>query len=56
MPRRVRTCDSGDLDGAIEKNRASLKIVPTLVDVRGSLANQLVRKGRAQEAVDLGAG
>jgi clan AA aspartic protease (TIGR02281 family) len=44
---------TGDLDGAIEKNRASLKIVPTLVDVRGSLANELVRKGKSQEAIDL---
>ncbi|HWE47531.1 MAG TPA: retroviral-like aspartic protease family protein [Caulobacteraceae bacterium] len=44
---------TGDLDGAIEKNRASLKIVPSLVDVRGSLANELVRKGKPQEAIDL---
>ncbi len=44
---------TGDIDGAIEKNRASLKIVPSLVDVRGSLANELVRKGRPQEALDL---
>ena len=44
---------TGDIDGAIEKNRASLKIVPSLVDVRGSLANELVRKGRPQEAIDL---
>ena len=44
---------TGDIDGAIEKNRASLKIVPTLVYVRGSLANELVRKGKRQEAIEL---
>ncbi|MBS0297759.1 MAG: retroviral-like aspartic protease family protein [Proteobacteria bacterium] len=44
---------TGDLDGAIAANQASLKIVPRLVDVRGSLANQLVRKGKKQEALEL---
>lgn len=41
----------GDLDGAMEKNRAALKIVPNLVDVRGLLAEEMVRKGQAKEAV-----
>jgi clan AA aspartic protease (TIGR02281 family) len=44
---------TGDIDGAIEKNRAALKIVPRLVDVRGALADELVRKGRGKEAVEL---
>ncbi len=44
---------TGDLDGAIKANRASLELVPQLVDVRGALARQLVKKGKAQEAVDL---
>ncbi len=43
----------GDTDGAIAKNRMALDIAPTLVDVRGALANELVRKGRRQEAIDL---
>jgi len=43
----------GDADGAIAKNQLALKIVPTLVDVRGALAQELVRKGRAKEALDL---
>ena len=45
--------NTGDLDGAIRANQASLKLVPQLVDVRGSLANQLVRKGKKQEALEL---
>jgi len=43
----------GDIDGAIKSNYAALEIVPTLVDVRGALADQLVRKGKAAEAVAL---
>lgn len=43
----------GRLDDAIAANQASLRIVPNLVDVRGSLADQLVRKGRVQEALQL---
>lgn len=44
---------TGDLDGAIRANRKSLELVPSLVDVRGSLAAQLVRKGQAADAVRL---
>jgi clan AA aspartic protease (TIGR02281 family) len=44
---------TGDLDGAIKYNQAALKIVPSLVDVRGDLADELVTKGRGQEALDL---
>jgi clan AA aspartic protease (TIGR02281 family) len=44
---------SGDTDGAIKYNQASLKLAPSLVDVRGALADQLVTKGRGQEALDL---
>jgi tetratricopeptide (TPR) repeat protein len=44
---------TGDLDGAIRANRKSLELVPSLVDVRGSLAAQLVRKGQPAEAVKL---
>jgi predicted aspartyl protease len=44
---------TGRLDEAIAMNQAALRIDPRLVDVRGSLANQLVRKGRTQEAITL---
>jgi clan AA aspartic protease (TIGR02281 family) len=44
---------TGHIDEAIKMNQAALQIVPQLVDVRGALANELVRKGRDQEAVDL---
>lgn len=44
---------TGDLDGAIRANRKSLELVPSLVDVRGALAAQLVRKGQPREAVAL---
>lgn len=44
---------TGDLDGAIRANRKSLELVPSLVDVRGSLAAQLVRKGQPRDAVRL---
>lgn len=43
----------GDLDGAIRANRRALELVPSLVDVRGSLAAQLVRKGEPEEAIAL---
>jgi clan AA aspartic protease (TIGR02281 family) len=45
--------NTGDLDGAIKANYAALAIVPNLVDVRGALANELVRKGRTAEALKL---
>lgn len=41
----------GDLDGAIRKNQEALKLVPTLIDVRGALAEEMVRKGRGPEAL-----
>lgn len=44
---------TGDLDNAIRTNRKALEIVPSLVDVRGSLAAQLVRKGQPEEAIEL---
>ncbi|NEX94432.1 tetratricopeptide repeat protein, partial [Caulobacter sp. 17J65-9] len=44
---------TGDVDGAIKANYRALDIVPSLVDVRGSLADLLVRKGRADEAINL---
>ena len=44
---------TGDVDGAIKWNRRALDAVPTLVDVRGSLAQQLVRKGQTDEALKL---
>ncbi len=44
---------TGDLDGAIKYNRRALDLVPTLVDVRGSLAEELVKQGKHQEAIDL---
>lgn len=44
---------TGDLDGAIKYNRRALDLVPQLVDVRGALAQQLVKQGKHQEALDL---
>ena len=44
---------TGRVDDAIAQNYAALKLVPTLVDVRGALASQLVERGRAKEAVGL---
>lgn len=44
---------TGDLNGAIRANGKVLELVPSLVDVRGSLAAQLVRQGRVDEALDL---
>lgn len=44
---------TGDLDGAIKYNRRALDLVPSLVDVRGDLARQLVKQGKPQEALDL---
>ncbi|HYE42925.1 MAG TPA: retroviral-like aspartic protease family protein [Caulobacteraceae bacterium] len=44
---------TGDLKGAMAANYAALEIMPNLVDVRGSLATQLVRAGRRQEALNL---
>ena len=44
---------TGNADEAIRKNQAALKIVPQLVDVRGALAEELVKRGRPKEALDL---
>jgi Flp pilus assembly protein TadD len=44
---------SGDLAGSMTFNRKSLQIVPSLVDVRGDLARQLVRNGQPKEAIEL---
>ncbi len=44
---------TSDLEGAIRANEKALEIVPNLVDVRGSLAAQLVRVGRRDEAIAL---
>lgn len=44
---------TGDLDGAIRANERALEAVPSLVDVRGSLAAQLVRRGEPEEALAL---
>ena len=44
---------TGDLDGAIKRNRQALEAVPNLVDVRGDLAQQLVRQGKRAEALEL---
>lgn len=44
---------TGDLEGAIRANRKALELVPSLVDVRGSLAAQLVRTGHRDEAIAL---
>jgi len=44
---------TGHLDAAMAKNQAALNLYPTLVDVRGALADELVRKGRGKEALNL---
>jgi predicted aspartyl protease len=44
---------TGQLDQAIKMNYAALQIAPDLVDVRGDLADQLVRRGRTPEALSL---
>ena len=44
---------TGDIDDAIRYNYAALKLVPSLVDVRGALADQLVKKGHKDEALNL---
>ncbi len=43
----------GNIDDSIKMNYAALKIVPKLVDVRGALADQLVKRGRGQEGLKL---
>lgn len=44
---------TGQTDEAIKQNYAALKLVPNLVDVRGALADQLVRRGKVQEALNV---
>jgi clan AA aspartic protease (TIGR02281 family) len=43
----------GQLAESMKMNRMALKNAPTLVDVRGTLADQLVRQGKKKEAVEL---
>jgi len=43
----------GDLDGAIREDYAALAIRPSLKDVRAKLADELVARGRSQEALTL---
>lgn len=43
----------GDVEGAIKRNRQALDIVPSLVDVRGDLARELVKQGKTGEALEL---
>lgn len=50
----ARSLDAvGDVDAAIRENQAALKIVPTLVDAQEALADELVKKGRGREAVEM---
>jgi Flp pilus assembly protein TadD len=44
---------TGDLDGAIREDYAALAIRPSLKDVRARLADELVARGRGQEALSL---
>lgn len=43
----------GKADESIKWNRKTLELVPNLVDVRGTLAQQLVKQGRHDEAIRL---
>lgn len=43
----------GKLDESMKWNRKTLELVPGLVDVRGTLAQQLVRQGKHDEAIKL---
>ena len=50
----ARSLDAtGDLAGAMTYNRKALQMVPSLVDVRSDLAQQLVRSGKPEEAIAL---
>jgi predicted aspartyl protease len=50
----ARSLDAvGKTDEAIKMNREALRIYPQLVDVRGDLAKQLVKKGKPKEALEL---
>lgn len=50
----ARSLDAmGDIEGAIKENRKALDLSPRLVDVRGTMADELVRRGRAREALEL---
>ena len=44
---------TGQVNEAIKMNYAALRVQPNLMDVRTALADQLVRQGRAQEAVTM---
>lgn len=43
----------GKADESIKWNRKTLELVPNLVDVRGTLAQQLVKQGKYDEAIKL---
>ena len=43
----------GKLDESMKWNRKTLELIPGLVDVRGTLAQQLVRQGKHDEAIKL---
>ena len=43
----------GKADESIKWNRKTLELVPNLVDVRGTLAQQLVKQGKHDEAIKL---
>lgn len=43
----------GRADESIKWNRKTLELVPNLVDVRGTLAQQLVKQGKHDEAIKL---
>jgi clan AA aspartic protease (TIGR02281 family) len=45
--------NTGRTEAAIKMNYAALKIAPSLVDVRGALADQLLKQGRPKEALAL---
>lgn len=45
--------DIGKIDEAIKFNKEALKIVPNLLDVRKSLAEQLLSKGKKSEALNV---
>jgi len=43
----------GKADESIKWNRKTLELVPNLVDVRGTLAQQLAKQGKHDEAIKL---
>ena len=50
----ARSLDAtGNINKAIVWNKKALALVPNLIDVRNSLAEQLVKTGKKQEAIAL---